>query len=193
MFWTFQNILSQDFWLWHIVYGRESRTYRFTPSLNEALLRLHKKNLSFKTMSNGSVIAVCSALSWCGLRVWSPALWEHLPGKIGSVQNTVLMCVSHAKVFRAPIVFSHLSCVFWHVQEGKNVFPSPVPKTAPPPPVKQKTVAELEAAKAAEISPFQRTVTSAGAYTAGQTQKYGSLEALRPLDTCHTSMCCKVT
>lgn len=73
------------------------------------------------------------------------------------------------------------------------MFPSPVPKTAPPPPVKQKTVAELEAAKAAEISPFKRTVTSAGVYTAGQTQKYGSLEAFRPLDTCHTSMCCKVT
>lgn len=48
------------------------------------------------------------------------------------------------------------------------MFPSPLPKTAPPAPVKMKTVAELEAAKAAETSPFQRTMTSAGVYTAGQ-------------------------
>ncbi len=50
------------------------------------------------------------------------------------------------------------------------MFPSPLPKTAPPAPVKQKTVAELEAEKAAEISPFKRTMTSAGVYTAGQTR-----------------------
>lgn len=50
------------------------------------------------------------------------------------------------------------------------MFPSPLPKTAPPAPVKQKTVAELEAQKAAEISPFHRTMTSAGVYTAGRTR-----------------------
>lgn len=49
------------------------------------------------------------------------------------------------------------------------MFPSPLPKTAPPSPVKTKTVAELEAEKAAEISPFKRTMTSAGVYTGGQT------------------------
>ncbi|KAE8297524.1 NAD(P) transhydrogenase, mitochondrial [Larimichthys crocea] len=53
------------------------------------------------------------------------------------------------------------------MKEGKDMFPSPLPKTAPPAPVKQKTVAELEAEKASEISPFKRTMTSAGAYTAG--------------------------
>ncbi|KAJ8398266.1 hypothetical protein AAFF_G00428360 [Aldrovandia affinis] len=53
------------------------------------------------------------------------------------------------------------------MQEGKNLFPSPQPKTAPPAaPPKHKSVAELEAAKLAEISPFRRTLTSAGVYTA---------------------------
>lgn len=79
-------------------------------------------------------------------------------------------------VFRTQIsadvlwVLTLVLCVFWRVQEGRNIFPSPLPKTAPPAaPVKQKTVAELEAEKAAEVSPFHRTLTSAGAYTAGQT------------------------
>lgn len=53
------------------------------------------------------------------------------------------------------------------MQEGKNMFPSPLPKTAPPAPVKQKTVAELDAEKSAAVSPFNRTMTSAGVYTAG--------------------------
>lgn len=52
------------------------------------------------------------------------------------------------------------------------MFPSPLPKTAPPAPVKQKTVAELEAEKAAEVSPFNRTMTSASVYTAGRTPKH---------------------
>lgn len=47
------------------------------------------------------------------------------------------------------------------------MFPAPLPKTAPPPPVKQKSVAQLEAEKVATISPFTRTMTSAGTYTAG--------------------------
>uniref|UniRef100_A0A8C9VTF5 proton-translocating NAD(P)(+) transhydrogenase n=1 Tax=Scleropages formosus TaxID=113540 RepID=A0A8C9VTF5_SCLFO len=54
------------------------------------------------------------------------------------------------------------------MQDGKNLFPSPLPKTTPPPtPVMQKTVAELEAEKFAEVSPFKRTMTSACIYTAG--------------------------
>ena len=48
------------------------------------------------------------------------------------------------------------------------MFPSPLPKTLPPPPVRQPTVAELKAAKAAEVSPFNRTMTNAGVYTTGQ-------------------------
>lgn len=51
------------------------------------------------------------------------------------------------------------------------MFPSPLPKTAPPAPVKPKTVAELEAEKAAVVSPFNRTMTSASVYTAGRQQK----------------------
>ncbi|KAG7232818.1 hypothetical protein INR49_008048 [Caranx melampygus] len=53
------------------------------------------------------------------------------------------------------------------MKDGKNMFPSPLPKTAPPAPVKQKTVMELEAEKAAAVSPFNRTMTSAGVYTTG--------------------------
>lgn len=53
------------------------------------------------------------------------------------------------------------------MKEGKDMFPAPLPKTAPPAPVKQKTVAELEAEKRQVISPFKRTMTSAGVYTAG--------------------------
>ncbi|CAL8352960.1 unnamed protein product [Merluccius merluccius] len=53
------------------------------------------------------------------------------------------------------------------MKDGTNMFPSPLPKTLPPPPVKQKSVAELEAAKAAEVSPFNRTMTNAGIYTTG--------------------------
>ncbi|XP_062262152.1 NAD(P) transhydrogenase, mitochondrial-like [Platichthys flesus] len=53
------------------------------------------------------------------------------------------------------------------MKDGKNMFPSPLPKTAPPAPVKHKSVIELKAEKAATISPFNRTMTSAGVYTAG--------------------------
>ncbi|XP_037553109.1 NAD(P) transhydrogenase, mitochondrial [Nematolebias whitei] len=53
------------------------------------------------------------------------------------------------------------------MQEGRNMFPAPLPKTLPPAPVQQKTVAELEAEKAAAVSPFKRTLTSASVYTAG--------------------------
>ncbi|KAM8876951.1 NAD(P) transhydrogenase, mitochondrial isoform 2-T3 [Synchiropus picturatus] len=53
------------------------------------------------------------------------------------------------------------------MKDGRNMFPSPLPKTAPPAPVKQKSVAELEAEKVAAVSPFNRTMTSATSYTAG--------------------------
>lgn len=49
------------------------------------------------------------------------------------------------------------------------IFPAPTPKNIPQgAPVKQKTVAELEAEKAATITPFQKTMTTASAYTAGE-------------------------
>uniref|UniRef100_A0A8C6T395 NAD(P) transhydrogenase, mitochondrial n=1 Tax=Neogobius melanostomus TaxID=47308 RepID=A0A8C6T395_9GOBI len=53
------------------------------------------------------------------------------------------------------------------MKDGQNMFPSPLPKTAPPAPVKQKSVAEIEAAKVAAVSPFNKTMTSASIYTAG--------------------------
>lgn len=56
------------------------------------------------------------------------------------------------------------------------MFPAPLPKTTPPPPVKQKTVAELEAEKVAAVSPFNRTMNSAGAYAAGPKQLHTSMQ-----------------
>ena len=48
------------------------------------------------------------------------------------------------------------------------IFPAPTPKNIPQgAPVKQKTVAELEAEKAATITPFRKTMTPASVYTAG--------------------------
>ncbi|XP_060780291.1 NAD(P) transhydrogenase, mitochondrial-like [Neoarius graeffei] len=58
--------------------------------------------------------------------------------------------------------------------EGKNLFPAPLPRTTPPAsPAKQKTVAELEMEKRAGISPFRKTMTSAGIYTAGVSSVIG--------------------
>uniref|UniRef100_A0A670JLW7 NAD(P) transhydrogenase, mitochondrial n=1 Tax=Podarcis muralis TaxID=64176 RepID=A0A670JLW7_PODMU len=54
------------------------------------------------------------------------------------------------------------------MKDGKVIFPAPSPKNIPQAaPVKQKTVAELEAEKAATITPFRKTMTTASAYTAG--------------------------
>lgn len=53
------------------------------------------------------------------------------------------------------------------------IFPAPTPKNIPQgAPVKQKTVAELEAEKAATITPFRKTMTTASAYTAGEDPIY---------------------
>ncbi|CAJ0953011.1 unnamed protein product [Ranitomeya imitator] len=52
--------------------------------------------------------------------------------------------------------------------DGKVIFPAPQPNNVPTAaPVKHKSVAELEAEKAAAISPFRKTMTNATAYTAG--------------------------
>ncbi|KAJ7427246.1 NAD(P) transhydrogenase, mitochondrial [Willisornis vidua] len=54
------------------------------------------------------------------------------------------------------------------MKDGKVIFPAPPPNNIPQGvPVKQKTVAELEAEKAATITPFRKTMTSASLYTAG--------------------------
>lgn len=54
------------------------------------------------------------------------------------------------------------------LQEGRTIFPAPLPKTLPPAaPVKQKSIQELEAEKQAAVSPFRKTMTSAGVYTTG--------------------------
>ncbi|CAL9701385.1 unnamed protein product [Knipowitschia caucasica] len=53
------------------------------------------------------------------------------------------------------------------MKEGQNMFPAPLPKTVPAAPVKAKSVAEIEKEKAASVSPFNKTMTSASIYTAG--------------------------
>uniref|UniRef100_A0A5F8GGJ9 NAD(P) transhydrogenase, mitochondrial n=1 Tax=Monodelphis domestica TaxID=13616 RepID=A0A5F8GGJ9_MONDO len=60
------------------------------------------------------------------------------------------------------------------MKDGKNIFPAPTPKNIPQgAPVKPKTVAELEAEKAATLTPFHKTMTTATAYTAGLTSMLG--------------------
>uniref|UniRef100_A0A452TMD3 NAD(P) transhydrogenase, mitochondrial n=1 Tax=Ursus maritimus TaxID=29073 RepID=A0A452TMD3_URSMA len=60
------------------------------------------------------------------------------------------------------------------MKDGKVIFPAPTPKNIPQgAPVKPKTVAELEAEKAATITPFRKTMTTASAYTAGLTGMLG--------------------
>lgn len=54
------------------------------------------------------------------------------------------------------------------MQNGKNLFPAPQPNNLPiAAPPKPKSVHELEAEKAAQISPFRATLTTAGLYTGG--------------------------
>ncbi|XP_071769613.1 NAD(P) transhydrogenase, mitochondrial [Centroberyx gerrardi] len=61
------------------------------------------------------------------------------------------------------------------MQDGKNLFPAPQPNnlpTAAPP--KPKSVQEMAKEKAAQVSPFKATLTSAGIYTGG----FGTLVGL---------------
>ncbi|NWT51913.1 NNTM protein, partial [Erythrocercus mccallii] len=54
------------------------------------------------------------------------------------------------------------------MKDGKVIFPAPPPNNIPQGvPEMQKTVAELEAEKAATITPFRKTMTTASVYTAG--------------------------
>lgn len=54
------------------------------------------------------------------------------------------------------------------MHNGKNLFPAPPPNNVPVgAPPKTKSVQELEKEKAAQISPFKATMTTAGAYTGG--------------------------
>ncbi|KAM5192187.1 NAD(P) transhydrogenase, mitochondrial [Mantella aurantiaca] len=54
------------------------------------------------------------------------------------------------------------------MNDGKVIFPAPQPNKVPTAvPVKPKSVAELEAEKAASVSPFRKTMTNATAYTTG--------------------------
>uniref|UniRef100_A0A8V5H6E7 proton-translocating NAD(P)(+) transhydrogenase n=1 Tax=Melopsittacus undulatus TaxID=13146 RepID=A0A8V5H6E7_MELUD len=60
------------------------------------------------------------------------------------------------------------------MKDGKVIFPAPPPNNIPQgAPVKQKTVAELEAEKAATITPFRKTMTTASIYTAGLASTLG--------------------
>lgn len=75
-----------------------------------------------------------------------------------------LLLISSCKPF-APLGKTKFSSS----QDGKVIFPAPPPKNIPQAaPVKQKTVAELEAEKAATITPFRKTMTSASLYTTGE-------------------------
>ncbi|CAL8321368.1 unnamed protein product [Lota lota] len=54
------------------------------------------------------------------------------------------------------------------MQDGRNLFPAPQPNNVPvAAPPKLKTVKELAAEKAAEVSPFRTNLTTAGMYTGG--------------------------
>ncbi|KAM9338454.1 NAD(P) transhydrogenase, mitochondrial [Symphorus nematophorus] len=54
------------------------------------------------------------------------------------------------------------------MQNGKNLFPAPQPNNVPvAAPPKPKSVQDLEKEKAAQISPFNATLTTAGVYTGG--------------------------
>uniref|UniRef100_G1MX66 proton-translocating NAD(P)(+) transhydrogenase n=1 Tax=Meleagris gallopavo TaxID=9103 RepID=G1MX66_MELGA len=60
------------------------------------------------------------------------------------------------------------------MKDGKVIFPAPPPNNIPQgAPVKPKTVAELEAEKAATITPFRKTMTSASVYTTGLASMLG--------------------
>ncbi|XP_076020246.1 NAD(P) transhydrogenase, mitochondrial [Genypterus blacodes] len=61
------------------------------------------------------------------------------------------------------------------MQNGNNLFPAPQPNNVPvAAPPKMKSVQELAAEKAAQVSPFQARLTTAGMYTGG----FGTLLAL---------------
>ncbi|XP_007566881.1 PREDICTED: NAD(P) transhydrogenase, mitochondrial [Poecilia mexicana] len=54
------------------------------------------------------------------------------------------------------------------MQNGQNLFPAPQPNNVPiAAPPKPKTVQELEAEKASQVSPFKATLTTASLYTGG--------------------------
>lgn len=72
-------------------------------------------------------------------------------------------------VLFTPPPFSHHAVLFPPLQNGKNLFPAPPPNNVPVgAPPKSKSVQELEKEKAAQVSPFRATMTTAGAYTGGQ-------------------------
>lgn len=116
----------------------------WNPNRTYRLSLLLKTHLSPETTVNWYVIALSSLFSqWVIIQQAVKILW--------------------VKPLTHVLTLSTVLCV----QEGKNMFPAPLPKTVPPPPVKQKSVAELQAEKAATVSPFNRTLTSASGYTAG--------------------------
>jgi len=68
-------------------------------------------------------------------------------------------------IFLCFLLFS----LWHHLQNGNNMFPAPQPNNVPvAAPPKPKSIQQLEAEKAAQISPFRATLTTAGAYTGGQ-------------------------
>ncbi|XP_025779558.1 NAD(P) transhydrogenase, mitochondrial [Puma concolor] len=69
------------------------------------------------------------------------------------------------------------------MKDGEVIFPAPTPKNIPQgAPVKPKTVAELEAEKAATVTPLRKTMTTASAYTAAVHTVVQELVSLAPCD-----------
>ncbi|POI31197.1 hypothetical protein CIB84_005052, partial [Bambusicola thoracicus] len=67
------------------------------------------------------------------------------------------------------------------MKDGKVIFPAPPPNNIPQgAPVKPKTVAELEAEKAATITPFRKTMTSASVYTTAGIVGYHTVWGVTP-------------
>lgn len=67
--------------------------------------------------------------------------------------------------FFAFLSYHNILCLH---QDGKNLFPAPEPNNVPvAAPPKPKSVQELEKEKAAQVSPFTATLTTAGIYTGG--------------------------
>lgn len=65
--------------------------------------------------------------------------------------------------------------LFVCLQDGKVLFPAPQPQNVPvAAPPKQKSVQELQKEKAAAVSPFRATLTTAGVYTGGKSHSMPS-------------------
>lgn len=101
--------------------------------------------------------------------------WVWLPWAQGCVQFKIYDSISLWRLFS----FQSCGGIFWVLaftlsvclQDGKVLFPAPPPNNIPvAAPTKHKSVQELEKERAAAISPFRATLTTAGLYSGGKSQ-----------------------